>query len=71
MESLVDFGLREKYFKVKQLRDRLERMKNIIDWDSLIKLFPERENLVGRPNYEKILMTKILFLQGCYSLSDE
>jgi len=71
MESLTDFGLKEKYSKVKQLRDKLERIKSIVDWDSLTKLFPERENLVGRPNYEKILMVKILFLQSIYSMSDE
>lgn len=71
MESLVDFGLREKYSKVKQLRDKLEKVKNIIDWNSLIRLFPERENLVGRPNFEKIFMVKVLFLQACYGMSDE
>jgi IS5 family transposase len=71
MESLVDFGLKEKYAKVKQLRSRLEEMKNLIDWNAFLPLFPEKENFVGRPNYEKILMVRVLFLQGCYSLSDE
>lgn len=71
MESLVNFGLKEKYEKVKQLRSRLEEMKNLIDWNAFLPLFPEKENFVGRPNYEKILMIKILFLQGCYSMSDE
>ena len=71
MESLVNFGLKEEYEKVKQLRSRLEEMKNLIDWNAFLPLFPEKENFVGRPNYEKILMIKILFLQGCYSMSDE
>jgi len=71
MESLINFGLKEKYAKVKQLRSRLEEMKNLIDWNAFLPLFPEKENFVGRPNYEKILMIKILFLQGCYSMSDE
>lgn len=71
MESLVHFGLKEKYAKVKQLRSRLEDMKNLIDWESFLPLFPERESEVGRPPYEKILMIKILFLQGWYSTSDE
>lgn len=71
MESLVNFALKEKYSKVKKLRDRLEKMKSLIDWNAFLKLFPEKELGAGRPNYEKILMIKILFLQGCYSLSDE
>ncbi len=71
MESLTHFALKEKYDKVKQLRSRLEDMKNLIDWEAFLPLFPEKESNMGRPNYEKILMTKILFLQGWYSISDE
>ncbi|HLC31963.1 MAG TPA: IS5 family transposase [Candidatus Nanoarchaeia archaeon] len=71
MESLIDFALREKYSKVKSLRSRLEDMKKLIDWNAFLPLFPERESLRGRPNYEKIVMVKLLFLQGWYGLSDE
>lgn len=71
MESLIDFALHEKYARVKSLRSRLEDMKKLIDWNAFIPLFPERESLRGRPNYEKILMVKLLFLQGWYGLSDE
>jgi len=71
MESLVHFGLKERYAKVKQLRSRLEDMKNLIDWEAFLPLFPEKGSDMGRPPYEKILMTKILFLQGWYSISDE
>jgi len=71
MESLTDFGLKEKYSKVKQLRSRLEDMKNLINWNAFLKFFPKKESDVGRPNYEKILMIKVLFLQGCYGMSDE
>ena len=71
MESLVNFALQEKYSKVKKLRSRLEDMNKLIDWSKFIELFPERETLVGRPNYEKILMLKLMFLQGWYGLSDE
>jgi len=71
MESLVNFALQEKYSKVKKLRSRLEEMNKLLDWNKFISLFPERESLRGRPNYEKILMVKIMFLQGWYGLSDE
>lgn len=71
MESLVNFALQEKYAKVKKLRSRLEEMNKLLDWSKFIELFPERESLRGRPNYEKILMVKLMFLQGWYGLSDE
>ena len=71
MESLVNFALKEKYSKVKKLRSRLEEMNKLIDWNKFTELFPERESLIGRPNYEKILMLKMMFLQGWYGLSDE
>jgi len=71
MESLVNFALQEKYSKVKKLRSRLEEMNKLLNWEIFLSLFPERESLVGRPNYEKILMLKLMFLQGWYGLSDE
>jgi transposase, IS5 family len=71
MKNLVDFALQEKYSKVKDLRSRLEDMKKIIDWNSFLALFPNKDTNRGRPEYEKILMTKILFLQGWYGISDE
>lgn len=71
MESLVHFALKEKYSKVKKLRSRLWDMKKLIDWKAFLPLFPEKKSDMGRPNYEKILMIKILFLQGWHSISDE
>ena len=46
-------------------------MKNIIDWNCFLKLLPDNESNRGRPEYDKILMLKVLFLQGWYSISDE
>lgn len=71
MKNLIDFALKEKYEKVKKLRSRLEDMKEIIDWHSLLKLMPETESTRGRPEYDRILMLKALFLQSCYGISDE
>ena len=71
MESLTHFALQEKYDKVKKLRSRLDEMNKLIDWNNFLSIFPDRESLRGRPNYEKILMLKLLFLQGWYGLSDE
>lgn len=71
MDTLTDFALKEKYAKVSKLRSNLDEINKLIDWKALLKLFPEKLSIVGRPEYEKILMVKILFLQSCYALSDE
>jgi transposase, IS5 family len=71
MKTLIDFALREKYARVKELRSKLDEIKKLIDWDALLILFPERETAKGRPPYEKKLMLKILFLQSCYGITDE
>ena len=68
MKNLIDFALKEKYYNVKKLRSRLEDMKSIIDWNSFLKLLPDNESGRGRHEYDKILMIKIMFLQGCYSI---
>lgn len=71
MKNLIDFALQEKYSKVKKLRSRLEDMKKLLDWDSFLRLLPDNESDIGRPQYDKTLMLKIMFLQGWYSISDE
>lgn len=71
MKSLIDFALREKFSKVKELRSRLDEMEKLFEWDAFLALIPPRESSVGRPSFERKLMIKCLFLQGWYTLSDE
>jgi len=73
MNNLINFALREEFSKIKTLSrsSKLEEIKKIIDWNNFLQLFPEKESSRGRPPYEKILMVKLLFLQGCYGISDE
>jgi IS5 family transposase len=71
MRDLIDFALKEKYEKVKKLRSNLEEINKLVDWNSVALSIPIHENKMGRPPYKKVIMTKILFLQGCYSISDE
>ena len=71
MKDLIDFALREKYEKVKKLRPNLEEIKELIDWRLIARQLPDKEGNLGRPAYEKKLMIKILFLQSCYTISDE
>src|SRR3989344_4926268 len=71
MESLIDFALRDKYSKVKELRSRLDEMEKLFEWDAFLTLIPPRESSIGRPSFDRKLMIKCLFLQGWYTLSDE
>lgn len=71
MQNLIDFALKNKYNKVKELRSNLEEIKQLVDWDSLANSIPTKENNLGRPPYPKSLMIKVLFLQSCYNISDE
>ena len=71
MKNLINFALREKYKKVKELRYRLEDMKELINWGQFTEILPKNVTTMGRPEYDKILMLKILFLQGWYSISDQ
>ena len=71
MNTLTNFALQTKFEKVRRLRSNLFDLNKLIDWKSILQLFPEKESIRGRPEYEKILMLKILFLQSCYGISDE
>ena len=71
MNNLLDFALQTKFEKVKSLRPQFFEINNLIAWDTLVTLFPEKSSLRGRPEYEKVLMLKILFLQSCYGVSDQ
>ena len=73
MNNLVNFALKEEFYKIKTLSksSNLEEIKKIIEWNKFIPLFPERGTTRGRPPYEKILMVRLLFLQGWYGISDE
>lgn len=71
MNTLTNFALQAKFEEVKNLRPNLYEINKLIRWDNLIKLFPEKEETRGAPEYDKELMLKILFLQSCYGISDE
>lgn len=71
METLLHFGLKKQYLKAKKLRSRLENMKNLIEWEKFRKYFPKKESNMGRPPFDEILMTKCLFLQSWFTISDE
>lgn len=71
MDNLVDFALKEKFAKVKKHRSHLDEMKQLLDWNAFLSLFPVKETTRGRPAYDIVLKLKCLFLQSWYNISDE
>jgi len=74
MDNFLDYAMKNKYEKVKNLRPRLEEMKKLLDWKAFLKLFPDNNKSrkgKGRPYYNRILMLKLLFLQSWYNIGDE
>ncbi len=73
--DFVNYGLRERYEQLKKRGDKLAEIRNVIDWESLRPLlkdlFTNDTDQGGRPNYDEILMVKILFLQSIYNIVDE
>lgn len=66
--------LQEKYKKVRGLGDRLELMKQQIDWKPFIKIvksvFNNDTEFGGRPNTDEKVVVRCLLLQAWYGLSD-
>ena len=66
--------LREQYRKVRGLGDRLELMKEQIDWEPFRPLvagvFHDDKETGGRPHTDEITIVRAMLLQECYGLSD-
>lgn len=72
--SFNQFILREQYKKVRGLGDRLQLMKEQIDWEPFIpivkKVFFDNSTEGGRPHTDEVVVVRCLLLQGWYGLSD-
>ena len=72
--SFNQFILREQYKKVKGLGDRLELMKEQIDWKPFIPLvkqiFNDNDTIGGRPHTDELIVVRSMLLQALYGLSD-
>src|SRR3989344_4745888 len=72
--SFESYILQEKYKKVKGLGDRLELMKQQIDWKPFIQIvkgaFDNYTELGGRPNTDEKVVVRCMLLQAWYGLSD-
>lgn len=72
--SFNQFVLREQYQKVRGLGDRLELMKEQINWEPFIPLvksiFHDTKDIGGRPHTDEIVVVRSMLLQAWYGLSD-
>jgi IS5 family transposase len=74
MESLLDFALQERYNRVSELGDKVAEFDTLIEWECfrplIGDLYSNATEQGGRPNFDEILMVKLLVLQSMYGLSD-
>lgn len=74
MSSFANFALKNEYKQKISKEDKLAKVNNKIDWEEfrpiIAPLFMNKIGLGGRPNYDEVLMIKMLVLQQWYSLSD-
>jgi len=72
--SFNRFILEKQYEKVKGLGDRLELMKQQIDWKPFIPLvksvFHDDKETGGRPHTNELVVVRSMLLQAWYNLSD-
>lgn len=72
MKSFAAWAFRESYRKQKS-RSRLLQISDLIDWSPihsiLDEMYDNKSEKVGRPNFDVILMFKVLILEW-YGLSD-
>lgn len=72
--SFNQFILQEQYRKVSGLGDRLELMKEQIDWQPFIplvkKVFYDNKTEGGRPHTNELIVVRSMLLQSWYGLSD-
>jgi len=74
MSTFTNFAIRHEYSSLAALGDRLGEVRGLIDWEAfrplLADLYTNAEGRGGRPNYDVVLMIKLMVLQQWYGLSD-
>lgn len=72
--SFDKFILKQQYLKVKGLGDRLELMKQQIDWKPFVPIvksvFYDNKTTGGRPHTDELVIVRSMLLQAWYGLSD-
>jgi len=74
MSTFTNFAIRHEYASLAALGNRVGDVRGLIDWDALrpllADLYTNTEGRGGRPNYDVVLMIRLLVLQQWYGLSD-
>jgi IS5 family transposase len=74
MSTFTNFALRAEYASLAALGDRLGEIQGLIDWDALhphlVDLYTNGTSKGGCPDYDVVLMLRLLVLQQWYGLSD-
>jgi len=75
MKQLGFFDLANRYEQLSNQGDPLERLNTAVDWKIFIPLINRafdktRKSSAGRKPFNRLMMFKILLLQGLYNLSD-
>jgi IS5 family transposase len=74
MKTLIGFGQKEAYKRVRRLGDKLAEIESLIDWEAFRpivgKLYENKSERGGRPNIDEVVMVKLLVLQQWHGLSD-
>ena len=75
MNSFLSFGLQLACRRLDELGDPLSGLRSLIEWEAfrpiMEGIYDNRTEKGGHPNYDEVLMIKIIVLQQWYSLSDQ
>ena len=75
MNSFTSFGLNQAYGKLSKVGDPLSQVNSLLDWERFRPiaedLYDNKTKRGGHPNFDSVLMIKILVLQQWYGLSDQ
>jgi len=75
METFHKYLLQQEYNKLAKLGDRLAKADQLVNWEAfrpiIRDLYQNDTEQGGRPNYDEVVMVKLLVIQQWYGLSDE
>jgi IS5 family transposase len=74
MSTFSNFAFRREYEHITELGDRLGEVEKLVKWESfrpvIGEIYANKEGKGGRPNFDEVLMIKMLVLQQWHGLSD-
>jgi transposase, IS5 family len=75
MNSFTSFGLNQAYSRLSKVGDPLSQVNALIEWERFRPItediYDNKTEKGGHPNFDSVLMIKILVLQQWYCLSDQ